>query len=299
MADATSPAPPDAPRSGRVGPVLGVLALLASAAFGANAFGVRERFLGSETPEARPAAAGRTADAPRSGAAAPPVTSVLRSQPWWQVVTTLEGDGTRAAPVTIAPGAIQWRVTWECDTGRLLVRVPGRPKPLIDGQCPRGETAYATRSGTTRLQVTADGPWRMKVEQQVDVPLVEPPMPEMTAPGSRVVAKGAFYRMDQTGNGTITVYRLADGRHALRLDDFYTTPNIDLEIRFHPLVAPKTTADYLSVPASDKVAPLDVTTGEMNFVVPAGIDPLAYRSVVIWCPLINSAYSAATLEPQA
>jgi hypothetical protein len=34
----------------------------------------------------------------------------------------------------------------------------------------------------------------------------------------------------------------------------------------------------------------------MNFLVPAGVDPSRYRSVVIWCPLITSAYAAATLD---
>jgi hypothetical protein len=188
-------------------------------------------------------------------------------------------------------------VKWSCDTGRLKVRAADRPKALLDAACPGGDTAYSTRPGTTSLQVDAEGPWHLKVEQQVDVPLVEPPLPTMAAPGTAVVAKGTFYRMDQSGNGTVTVYRLADGTHALRLDDFYVTPNIDLEIRFSPLEAPRTTAEYLSAPASEKVAPLDVTTGEMNFLVPPGVDPTRYRSVVIWCPLIDSAYAAATLEP--
>lgn len=35
----------------------------------------------------------------------------------------------------------------------------------------------------------------------------------------------------------------------------------------------------------------------MNFAVPAEVDPAQYRSVVIWCPLIDSAYAAATLVP--
>ena len=73
------------------------------------------------------------------------------------------------------------------------------------------------------------------------------------------------------------------------------TANIDLEIRLHPLRKPRTTRDYLSAPAK-LAAPLDVTTGSMNFVLPAGVDPRRYRSVVIWCPIITSAYAAATLD---
>lgn len=276
---------------------LGLAALAGSALFGANAFGVRERFLGSETPLSRRPAASRSAQPPSQTPARREESSVLRSQPWWQEVTTLEGVGaSTTSPFTIDEGAIQWRLHWTCSTGRMVVRVPGRPKPLVDTTCPGGNVAYSTRTGVTQLEVTTGGRWQVKVDQQVDVPLVEPPLPEMAAPGARAVARGSFYRMDQFGNGAVTVYRLADGRHALRLDSFYVSPNVDLEIRFSVLDAPTTTAEYMAAAASDKVAPLDITAGAMNFVVPAEIDPRNYRSVVIWCPLIDSAYAAATLE---
>ena len=103
--------------------------------------------------------------------------------------------------------------------------------------------------------------------------------------------------MDQSVEGPVTIYRLADGEHALRLDDFFVTPNIDLEIRLSPLEAPGTTEEFMRAP-STWVAPLDVTAGSMNFTVPPEAEPSEYRSVVIWCPLIDSAYAAATLVPE-
>ncbi|HSH59190.1 MAG TPA: hypothetical protein VK988_06010 [Acidimicrobiales bacterium] len=69
------------------------------------------------------------------------------------------------------------------------------------------------------------------------------------------------------------------------------TPNVDLEIRLSPLEAPRSTAEFMSAPSA-LVAPLDVTAGSMNFAVPADVDPSQYRSVVIRCPLIDSAYAA-------
>jgi hypothetical protein len=117
----------------------------------------------------------------------------------------------------------------------------------------------------------------------------------MTAPEARKVASGDFYRIDQVGQGRVTIYRLPDDRYALRLDDFYVTPNVDLEIRLSPLREPETTREYLSEPAK-RVAPLETTTGSMNFVLPDGVNPNRYRSVVIWCPPLSSAYAAATLE---
>lgn len=53
----------------------------------------------------------------------------------------------------------------------------------------------------------------------------------MTAPGAATVATGSFYNIDRTGTGNVTIYRQADGRYSLRLDDFFVSPNSDLEIR--------------------------------------------------------------------
>lgn len=286
---------------------LGLAVLAASALVGGNLFGLRERLMGSESPTPRAPAASRVAVAPSAiqapGAATTTTVTaaptLLRSQPWWQDVTTLDGGSSdRVAAFAIGEDALQWRVRGTCRSGRLVVADPSRPKPLLSAPCNGRETEYAIASkpGAKRLDVRADGPWQLEVDQQVDVPLEEPPLPSMSAPGTRVVARGELYRMDQTGQGTITVYRLADGTHALRLDDFFVTANVDLEIRLHPLEAPRTTQDYLSAPAA-LAAPLDITAGSLNFIVPNDVDPTRYKSVVIWCPLITSAYAGATLHP--
>ena len=269
----------------------GLLVLAASFAFAADLFGVRAALFGSATPPPRESAFSRV-----DGSATSATKSVLRSQPWWQQVGRYRGAGTSAPDLfRISDGAIQWRVTWSCRNGRFVVRAAGERRPLIDEPCAERGSEVLTRRPSGGLQVAADGPWTVRVEQQVDVPLVEAPLPAMSAAGTRTVATGDFYRIDQVGRGRVTIYRLASGRYALRLRDFYVTANIDLEIRLHPLRKPRTTRDYLSAPARF-VAPLDVTTGSMNFLVPAGVDPRAYRSVVIWCPLITSAYAAATLD---
>ncbi|MDQ3354770.1 MAG: DM13 domain-containing protein [Actinomycetota bacterium] len=300
LPDAGGPPPPPSPSPAhRAATSIGLLVLVASAVLGGNPFGLRERLMGSATPEARPAAASRAAgEAP----VAPTMESqetVLRSQPWWQGVATLEGDGaTNAEPFTIDEGAIQWRVTWSCESGALTVLTvtpgAGGSEPLVESACPGTGQGYGSDSGPTSLAIEADGPWQLQVEQQLDVPLVEPPTAAMTDPTTTVASTGSFYRMDQSGTGTVSIYRLDDGSHALRLDEFFVTPNVDLEIHLSPLEAPQTTEEFMSVP-SISVAPLDVTAGSMNFVIPPEVDPAQYASVVIWCPLIDSAYAAANL----
>lgn len=297
---APPPAPPPPPPAKRALTALGLLALAASAVFGGNLFGVREQVFGPGTPPPRPAAVSRAADeaALTPATTAPAQETVLRSQPWWQEITVLEGDGpTTTAPFSIDEGAIQWRIAWTCRSGALTVRAESESEPLVDEACPGEGNGYSTETGAVSLRVEADGPWELRVEQQIDVPLVEAPLPAMTAPGTVVQSVGSFYRMDQSTTGTVTIYDLADGGHALRLDDFFVPPNIDLEIRLSPLEAPRTSEEFMAAP-SVWVAPLDVTAGSMNFAVPPEVDPAEYRSVVIWCPLIDSAYAGATLVPR-
>ncbi len=292
---------PSAPRSQRALSLLGLLVVVASALVGGNVWGSRERLWGSESPEARTAAGSRvadgaTADSPTQTTAAGRNATVLRSQPWWQGLTTLEGTGSMTArPFTVAEDALQWRVKWTCETGRLVVRAPGQVRPVVDATCPGANTGYGVRTGPMALEVTADGPWTMGVDQQVDVPLNEPPLPVMSAPGTRMILTGSLYRIDQVGTGTVNIYRTDDGSHVLRLDQFFVTANVDLELRLSPLEAPRTTEQYMNAP-SVWVAPLDVTTGSLNFTLPADVDPTRYRSIVVWCPIIDSAYAAATLR---
>ena len=300
MTDTVLPGQPT-PRSERVLSLLGLVAVVASALVGGNLFGSRERLWGSESPSARPAAESRVAGDPAAGSPTQTTRAgrdetVLRSQPWWQGLTRLEGRGsTTTTPFDVAEDAVQWRVRWTGETGRFVVRVPGQARPVVDAACPGADTGYGVRKGTVALQVTADGPWAMDVDQQVDVPLVEPPLPVMSAPDTRMVLTGSLYRIDQVGTGTVDIYRTGEGSHVLRLDDFFVTANIDLELRLSPLEAPRTTEQYMNAP-SVWVAPLDVTTGSLNFTLPPEVDPTRYRSIVVWCPIIDSAYAAATLR---
>jgi hypothetical protein len=276
----------------RVATAVGFVALAASLVIGTDMFGAREALFGSATPPPRASAFSRVF---RNAPPAQTNRTVLRSQPWWQEVETLRGSGPLTTPpLDIGADAIQWRMRWSCTTGRFKVTSAGLPT-LVDAACPATRTTEAATRPRVALNVDADGPWTMRVERQIDVPLVEPPLPAMTAPRATRLAVGRFYGIDQVGRGRVTVYRLPNGRHALRLDNFYVTPNIDLEIRLSPLREPRSTRQYQRA-SSALVRMLDVTTGSMNFMIPRGVDPRRYRSVVLWCQNLISAYAAATLR---
>ncbi|MEX0658838.1 MAG: DM13 domain-containing protein [Egibacteraceae bacterium] len=290
MADSGTPA-----RTRQVAAGIGLLALAVSALYGGDVFGVRTQLLGSDVPPPRPAAASRAAE---GSAATSAEATRVRSSPWWQEVARLDGDGPDTATVALDEGALQWRAAWTCEGGSLVVSPDSDREPLVEATCPAEGAGFSTSTGPVGLEVEADGPWTLVIEQQVDVPLVEPPLDAMTAADTVAVATGSFYDMDQTGRGEMVVYRLADGGHALRLEEFFVTQNVDLEIHFSPLDAPRTTDEFLGA-RSEKVADLEITAGSMNFTVPDGVDPGEYRSVVIWCPPLQSAYAAATLaEPR-
>jgi hypothetical protein len=261
---------------------------------GVNLLGTRDALFGAATPAPRASAVGRVF---QSVPAAPAPKTVLRSQPWWQTLNSFHGTGpSSTARVSVGAGAIQWRMRWSCTSGRFAVASSPNSKPLVDARCPAQNRTEVGARQRGPLEVSADGPWQLRVQQQVDVPLVEPPLPAMSAPGTVKVAGGDLYRIDQVGNGRLTIYRLPSGRHALRLQSFYVSPNVDLQIRLSPLRAPRSTRQYTRAPSAF-VAPLDVTAGSLNFVLPARVDPSRYRSVVIWCPNIVSAYAAASLRP--
>lgn len=295
--EASVPAPAAPPPRGR--PILGWLALVvvvAGAVLGSNMFSVRDRLFGSAVPEAAAPVASR--DAFRAVEETAPAPTKLRSQAWWQDVTTRSGSGPgAAAPFPISADAIQWRVRATCGSGRLVVRAAGRSEPIIDAACSKqGAVGYANDvSGTKGLQVQADGPWRLAVAQQIDAPLIEPPLPAMTAPGTRKVATGSFYKVDKTGKGSVTVYRHADGRYSLRFARFFVTPTSDLEVRMSTRKAPRTTRDYTSA-ESALVATMDVTAGSLNYMVPAGVDPRRFGSIAIWCAATANVYAAASLK---
>lgn len=302
MVKTETPSPPDGERPPRRGPAawkqaataVGFVVLLASLVVGTDLLGARAALFGSAAPPPRPSAFGRVF---RSTSGAAGGRTVLRSQPWWQEVAGLRGDGaTKTRPLTIGADAIQWRLRWSCSgPGRFTVR-GGGARPLVDAACPARRTTELATQRRVALDVAAGGPWRMRVERQIDVPLVEPPLAAMTRPGARRLSSGSFYGIDQTGKGRVTIYRLPGGRHALRLEDFFVTPNVDLEIRLSPLRAPHSTRRFRSAP-SVLVRALDVTTGALNFTIPAGVDPARYRSVVLWCQNLLSAYAAASLGP--
>ena len=222
-----------------------------------------------------------------------------RSAPRWEPIATLSGSSPDAETFEVSKRAIQWRARWRCSKGKLSLSVSPRPRSSPErpgGRCPGRGQAEWIQSGRQRLSVKASGRWRVVVEQQVDTPLRERPLRAMRAPGAEVLARGNFYQVERRGRGRAALYRLPNGRHALRFENFSTSNNTDLFVWLSEAAAPTTTKQALRAPYKE-FALLKSTLGDQNYLIPRGVDVARYRSIVIWCEPVSIVYTAAALRP--
>lgn len=220
-----------------------------------------------------------------------------RAAPRWEQVTRFSSAGPLETPTfAVASGAIQWRVRWNCTLADFrvdLVPPPTKPGPLVTSRCPSHGEAFSIRPGQHRLRVRAAGPWEATVEQQVDTPVDEPPLAGMTP--AAVLATGAFRHIDKTGRGTATIYRLPDGRRALRFsEDFQVLNDTNLVVWLSEVAMPRTSSEVVERPHVE-VGPLKSTRGSQNYIVPDGVPPQKIRSVALYCVPVPSIYIAAPL----
>ena len=226
------------------------------------------------------------------------VRAEKQAAPRWERVTTLRGPGAASRSVLISKKAVQWRIRWRCRRGRFAVSVTPSPRegnPLANDRCRGKGEATTIDTGKLRLNVRSGGRWRAVVEQQVTDAVDEAPLPGMRGGAAKVVSRGRFYPIERRGRGTAVLYRLPNGRLALRLRGFSTSANTDLFVWASEAARPRTTKRALRTPHRE-FAPLRSTLGNQNYLLPPGADANSIRSIVIWCRPIQIAYTAAALR---
>lgn len=241
-------------------------------------------------PGAGPERPGAGARGPGASGSSAPATVAPR----WEEVARFSGTGGQRTPTfSIAPHAIQWRVTASCTRGRVRVALAGEAAALAEPDCPGRAFGFSVSEGTAALEIASTGDWEAVVDQQVDRPVAEPELAGMS--GANRLASGTFYGIDQTGTGKVALYRLPDGRRALRFDPFVVTANTDLFVWVSEAEAPASSAEALAS-RHVQIGRLTATAGGQNYLLPERLDLDRVQSVVVWCEPVRTAYTAASLR---
>ena len=130
---------------------------------------------------------------------------------------------------------------------------------------------------------------------------MEDEMPEMADDAKPVVvAEGQFQDADEfhQGAGTVTLYRLADGTHLLRFEDFRVTNGPQLHVLLANHAEPVNRND-LEADGYVDLGGLKGNVGSQNYEIAANITVDTVKSIVIYCKPFHVVFSTATLSSES
>ncbi len=123
-----------------------------------------------------------------------------------------------------------------------------------------------------------------------------PASDSMPANTPQAIARGKFVDADaiHKGSGQAIIYKLPDGMHLVRFEDFRTTngPALVVYLAEHPS---PTEANHVTDGGYIRLGKLKGNVGNQNYAIPEGTDIGDYNSVVIWCELFGVLFSPAAL----
>ena len=104
-----------------------------------------------------------------------------------------------------------------------------------------------------------------------------------------VIASGSFEDADSVhkGSGSARLYKLTDGSHIVRFEDFTVTNGPDLRVLL---------AMDGNTSTAVELGKLKGNMGNQNYEISADIDPSAYNSIVIYCKPFHVTFSTAELK---
>jgi len=119
----------------------------------------------------------------------------------------------------------------------------------------------------------------------------------MPADAAVAIAEGQFVDADaiHKGSGRATLYRLPDGSHAVRFEEFRSTNGPALVVYLAKHQDPQNAADVTDN-GFVKLGKLKGNVGNQNYLIPAGTPIDDFNSVVIWCELFDVLFSPAALS---
>ena len=197
--------------------------------------------------------------------------------------------GTPIAWYLISPLFIMRAVDEALPTARATEAVAEVPE-LDATLAPQATGAVATVAPTLAPQAT-DALTTVTVEP-TDAPAE--PTPDEAASTPQVLVQGSFYDVVHEGEGTATVYQLADGSRVLRFEDFMVLNGPDLHVWLVP-VDPVPNTVGVEIAGYADLGKLKGNVGSQNYELPAGLDLSQFKSVVVWCQPFRVPFAAAAL----
>ena len=193
-----------------------------------------------------------------------------------------------SAPPSGADRRARGRIPGRRVADRLVHGVAGLPAHLAR----RGRARSGRRGGIRRPRGGfATGPPTPTASRRVAA-AIEPAGERPQRPFAPVtIATGEFSGTDDFhfGNGTATIIELEPGRYHLRLEDFSVRNGPDLFVYLSP------EPDAYHEDALE-LGRLKATDGSFGYDLPAGADPDAYRSAIIWCKQFAHLFATAPFD---
>lgn len=147
-------------------------------------------------------------------------------------------------------------------------------------------------------------PWKLWQDETVDEALpaaVATSGPPSAAPspaaGPRTLASGELISHEHDTSGTVTLVRLTDGSHIVRLENLDTSNGPDLRVLLTDAPVKEGRAGWHVFDDGEHVrlGKLKGNKGSQNYTVPADLDLSRYSSVSIWCDRFDVSFGAAEL----
>ena len=147
-----------------------------------------------------------------------------------------------------------------------------------------------------QVVVEKEVPLEVTVEKEVPA-ITRPAIEEVVQEAPVALSSGKFRDADSfhRGSGDATIYRLPDGSHLLRLEDFEVTNGPDLRVLLARPNDPQS-RDELHAAGYTHLAKLKGNKGNQNYEIPADIDPAGVGSIIIYCMPFQVIFSVAPLE---
>ena len=116
--------------------------------------------------------------------------------------------------------------------------------------------------------------------------------------GPEKIIAGQFRDADaiHKGSGDAFVFKLQDGSHVVRFENFRSTNGPDLRVWLSSSPSPQKSGDVTGGEWVD-LGKLKGNVGNQNYVIPAGTDVSKFKSVVIWCRAFSVLFAAADFAP--